>query len=149
MSEIKSWALQFPLDWKPSLEEVDRYVDNPLWLELRQYLKAAYGAEPQTEYSRCGLEPGWNLKFKKGSKSLATVYLRPGYVTAMVSVAPKDEPAAEGVLLTCTEYTRTLYQNTASSKMGRWLMIDLTSPGILEDVKALLALRVKPEKKES
>ena len=72
------------------------------------------------------------------------MYLRPGYVTAMVSVAPKDEDAAEGVLLTCTEYTRTLYRNTASSKMGRWLMIDLTSPEVLEDVKALLALRVKP-----
>ena len=96
------------------------------------------------DYSRCGLEPGWNVKFKKGSKALATVYLRPGYVTAMVSVAPKDEDAAEGVLLTCTEYTRTLYRNTASSKMGRWLMIDLTSPEVLEDLKALLALRVKP-----
>ena len=72
------------------------------------------------------------------------MYFRPGYVTAMVSIAPKDEPAAEGVLLTCTESTKALYRNTTSSKMGRWLMIDLTSPEVLEDVKALLALRVKP-----
>ena len=50
------------------------------------------------------------------------------------------------MLLACTEYTRTLYQNTASSKMGRWLMVDLTSPEILEDIKALLALRAKPAK---
>ena len=28
--------------------------------------------------------------------------------------------------------------------MGRWLMLDLTSPEVLEDVKALLAVRVKP-----
>ena len=84
------------------------------------------------------------MKFKKGSKALTTVYLRPGYVTAMISVAPKDEAAAEGVLLTCTEETRERYRNTASSKMGRWLMLDLTSLEVLEDVKALLALRVKP-----
>ena len=96
------------------------------------------------EFSRCGLEPGWNLKFKKGSKALTTVYLRPGYVTAMISVAPKDEAAAEGILLTCTEATRSLYRRTASSKMGRWLMMDLTAPEILEDAKALLALRSKP-----
>ena len=147
MSDIMMWALRYPMDREPSMEEIDRYVDGPLWPELRRYFKDAYGAEPQMGYSRCGLEPGWNVKFKKGSKSLATVYLRPGYVTAMVSVAPKDEPEAEGVLLTCTEYTRTLYQNTASSKMGRWLMIDLTSSEVLEDVKALLALRVKPAKK--
>lgn len=144
MTQKESWALQFPMDRKPSMEELDQYADNPLWLEFRQYLKDAYGAEPRMDYSRCGLEPGWNVKFKKGSKSLATVYLRPGYVTAMVSVAPKDEDAAERVLLTCTEYTKALYRNTASSKMGRWLMIDLTSPEILEDLKALLALRVKP-----
>ena len=144
MPDTKNWTQLFPMDRKPSVEELDQYADNPLWPELRQYLKDAYGAEPRMDYSRCGLEPGWNVKFKKGSKALATVYLRPGYVTAMVSVAPKDEDAAEGVLLTCTEYTRTLYRNTASSKMGRWLMIDLTSPEVLEDVKALLALRVRP-----
>ena len=144
MPDTKNWTQLFPMDRKPSVEELDQYADNPLWPELRQYLKDAYGAEPRMDYSRCGLEPGWNVKFKKGSKALATVYLRPGYVTAMVSVAPKDEDAAEGVLLTCTEYTRTLYRNTASSKMGRWLMLDLTSLEVLEDVKALLALRVKP-----
>ena len=146
MPDTKNWTQLFPMDRKPSVEELDQYADNPLWPELRRYLKDAYGAEPRLDYSRCGLEPGWNLKFKKGSKSLSTVYLRPGYVTAMISIAPKDEPEAEGVLLTCTEYTRTLYQNTASSKMGRWLMVDLTSPEILEDIKALLALRAKPAK---
>lgn len=144
MSETMTWAQLFPPDRPPSLEELDRYADNSLWPELRQYLKDAYGAEPRQEYSRCGLEPGWNVKFKKGSKALTTVYLRPGYVTAMISVAPKDEAAAEGVLLTCTEETRERYRNTASSKMGRWLMLDLTSLEVLEDVKALLALRVKP-----
>lgn len=142
--DTMKWTRLFPMDREPSVEELDQYADNPLWPELRQYLKAAYGAEPRTEYSRCGLEPGWNVKFKKGSKSLATVYFRPGYVTAMVSVSPKDEAKAEEVLLACTEYTRTLYRNTASSKMGRWLMMDLTSPEVLEDLKALLAIRAKP-----
>lgn len=143
-SDVKKWSQLFPMDQQPSMEELDRYADNPLWPELRQYLKDAYGAEPRMDYSRCGLEPGWNVKFKKGSKALITVYLRPGYVTAMVSIAPKDEAAAEGILLTCTEATRTLYQNTASSKMGRWLMLDLTSPELLEDIKALLTLRARP-----
>ncbi len=143
-SDVKKWPQLFPMDQQPSMEELDRYADNPLWPELRQYLKDTYGAEPRMDYSRCGLEPGWNVKFKKGSKALTTVYLRPGYVTAMVSIAPKDEAAVEGILLTCTEATRTLYQNTASSKMGRWLMLDLTSPELLEDIKALLTLRARP-----
>ena len=87
---------------RPTLEEIDAYAHTPLWPQLRAYLAAAYGAGPRLEYSRCGLEPGWNVKFRRGSKSLCTVYLRPGFVTAMVSVAPKDEEAAQMVLLTCT-----------------------------------------------
>ena len=86
----------------------------------------------------------WNVKFRRGSKSLCTVYLRPGFVTAMVSVAPKDEEAAQMVLLTCTAETQAVYHRSAASKMGRWLMLDITSPEMLEDVKALLAVRVKP-----
>ena len=65
-------------------------------------------------------------------------------LTAMVSVAPKDEEAAQMVLLTCTAETQAVYHRSAASKMGRWLMLDITSPEMLEDVKALLAVRVKP-----
>ena len=63
---------------RPTLEEIDAYAHTPLWPQLRAYLAAAYGAGPRLEYSRCGLEPGWNVKFRRGSKSLCTVYLRPG-----------------------------------------------------------------------
>ena len=62
----------------------------------------------------------------------------------MVSVAPKDEEAAQMALLTCTAETQAVYHRSAASKMGRWLMLDITSPEMLEDVKALLAVRVKP-----
>lgn len=141
------WMERYPPNRQPTLEDIDAYADSALWRELRQHLQGTYAAASKVEYSSCSLEPGWNVKYKKGRRALCTVYIRPGYVTCMISVAPKDEPAAEGVLLTCTEYTRTLYQNTASSKLGRWLMLDVTAPEILEDVKALLALRAKPGKR--
>ena len=85
-----TWAELYSEAARPTLEEIDAYAHTPLWPQLRAYLAAAYGAGPRLEYSRCGLEPGWNVKFRRGSKSLCTVYLRPGFVTAMVSVAPKS-----------------------------------------------------------
>lgn len=139
-----TWAELYSEAARPTLEEIDAYAHTTLWPQLRAYLAAAYGAGPQLEYSRCGLEPGWNVKFRRGSKSLCTVYLRPGFVTAMVSVAPKDEEAAQMVLLTCTAETQAVYHRSAASKMGHWLMLDITPPEMLEDVKALLAVRVKP-----
>ena len=139
-----TWAELYPETARPTLEEIDAYAHTALWQQLRAYLAAAYGAGPRLEYSRCGLEPGWNVKFRRGGKSLCTVYLRPGFVTAMVSVAPRDEEAAQAALLTCTAATQEIYHRSSASKMGRWLMLDITSPEVLEDVKSLLAVRVKP-----
>ena len=139
-----TWAELYPETVRPTLEEIDAYAHTALWQQLRAYLAAAYGAGPRLEYSRCGLEPGWNVKFRRGGKSLCTVYLRPGFVTAMVSVAPRDEEAAQAALLTCTAATQEIYHRSSASKMGRWLMLDITSPEVLEDVKSLLAVRVKP-----
>ena len=141
------WTELYPQTVPPTLEQIGDYADSPLWRELRAFLEETCGSAPQLAYSRCGLEPGWNVKYKKGSRALCTVYLRSGYVTAMVSVGPRDEAAAERALLTCTEETRALYGRTAPSKMGRWLMLDVTSPERLEDVKALLAVRMAPGKR--
>ncbi len=141
------WAERYPPSRRPTMEEIDAYADSALWQALRQYVRETYAVPPRVEYSRCGLEPGWNVKYKKGNRALCTVYLRPGYVTCMISIGAKDEAAAEAVLLACTVYTRELYQATASSRMGRWLMIDVTEAEILEDVKALLTVRARPQKK--
>ena len=37
MPDTKNWAQLFPMDRKPSVEELDQYADNPLWPELRRY----------------------------------------------------------------------------------------------------------------
>lgn len=66
----------------------------PLWMELQAYLEKELHAASRVEYSRCGMEPGWNVKFKQGGRSLCTVYMRRGYVTAMVSIGAREENAA-------------------------------------------------------
>lgn len=141
------WTERFPQALQPDLKEIDAYADSLLWKELRAFIEETYGAEPRLTYSRCALEPGWNVKYKKGSRALCTVYIRPGYVTVMLSIGAGDEDAAAVVLPACTAYTQALYQRTAASKMGRWLMIDVTAREILEDVKALLLVRAKPAKR--
>ena len=140
---MTEWVTLYPQTSEPLREEVDLYVASPLWMELRAYLEKELHAASRVEYSRWGMEPGWNVKFKQGGRSLCTVYMRRGYVTAMVSIGAREENAAQLVLLACTAYTREVYQHTAASRMGRWLMLDVTSPEVLADVKALVNLRAK------
>ncbi len=40
-----------------------------------------------------------------------------------------------------------LYRKTSFSCGGRWLMIEIKDEAVLEDVKSLISIRVRPKKK--
>lgn len=141
-----TWNVQFPQTRMPELSEINSHIDSPLWMQLCEYLEITYGVSPSTEYSRCSAAPGWNVKYKKGSKALCTLYPNKGYFTCLVSVGSKQAMEAELLLTSCTQYLYDLYWNSKPFNGGRWLMIDVTSQDIIEDVKKLIALRVKSKK---
>ena len=129
-------------DTRPTLEELAEYVGNPLFPRFCREIKDTYQCRETIEYSRCGLEPGWNVKFKKAGKSLCTIYLREGYFTAMVVVGRKEKPCVEEILPECTADLRLLYDRTREVNGQRWLMIDLEDEGNLyRDVLRLIQIR--------
>ena len=130
-----AWHELFPVGREPSMEDVADYVGNPLWDAFIRFVDEAYGAQPRIEYSRCGAAPGWNVKYKARGRALCTV-----------SVGSKEKPEAEGLLPACDPYVRALYERSADSSMGRWLMIEVTSEAILRDAEALMMLRAAPKK---
>lgn len=140
------WHELFPLDREPSLEDIDRFIANPLWDSFTGFIDEAYGVPARIEYSRCGGAPGWNVKYKKGGKSLCTVYPHGGFFICMVSVGTKEKLEAEALLPACDPYVRALYERSAEGSFGRWLMIEVTSEAILHDAEALIQLRA-PRKK--
>ena len=141
-----AWHELFPADRKPSMEDVADYVANPLWDAFIRFVDEVYGAQPRIEYSRCGAAPGWNVKYKARGRALCTVYPHDGFFICMVSVGSKEKPEAEGLLPACDPYVRALYERSADSSMGRWLMIEVTSEAILRDAEALMMLRASAKK---
>ncbi|QNL44854.1 DUF3788 domain-containing protein [Oscillibacter hominis] len=137
------WNTLYPKNAQPTLAEFSAYVDSPLWEQLHGHLKTTYGVVPKLEHSVCSGAPGWNLKYKKGGRALCTLYPAQGRFTCLVSIGGREAPEAEELLCTCTEDVRTLYEQAKPFQGGRWLMIDVTTPEILEDVMALIALRMK------
>lgn len=138
-----NWNELYPKGSEPQLSAVSSYVDSPLWEQLCCYLEDNYGVAPVVGHSICSGAPGWNLKYKKSGRALCTLYPAKGFFTCLVSIGSREAMQAELLLCTCTDYLRELYWNTKPYNGGRWLMISVTSPEILEDVKALIALRVK------
>lgn len=143
-----NWNEFYAKDNQPDLSEVSAYIGSPLWDELCRHLEDTYDISPIVEYSVCSGAPGWNIKYKKSGRALCTLYPTEGFFTCLVSVGGKEIMEAELLLATCTDYVREVYKNTKLFNGGRWLMINVTSPKVLEDVKALISLRVRKRDKK-
>ena len=144
-----TWTQKYTKAQAPLAADFDGYVTTPHWTALRTFIEETYGSVPCIEYSRCGGAPGWNMKYRKGSRAICTLYPglpEEGQFTCLVVVGPKEADRAEALLAACDPYLRELYQAAGGTGGSRWLMIAVTSEGILEDVKALLQLRVPPLK---
>lgn len=138
------WNEEYTKAVEPDLKKIGAYIASPLWDELRAYLEEAYGVLPVVEYSICSGAPGWNVKYKKSGRSLCTLYPAAGYFTCLVTIGNRECVEAELLLPCCTEYVQALYGRSGGVNGARWLMVDVTSPEILADVKALIGTRRKP-----
>lgn len=109
----------------PSMEDMSDYINNPLWETFCDHMKETYRKDPCFEFSKCSWEYGWNAKFKKGSKSLCTVYPRENYFTVMIVIGKKEKECFEEMLPTFCNAIQEIYEETEEGNGQRWLMIDL------------------------
>jgi len=142
------WDVVWPQQMKPALSDIEAWVKNPLLEELMAWMGGTYGAEPSVEFSKCSLDKGWNIKYKKGSKSLCVLYVRAGWFTAMVTLGAKQVAELEVLLPTFSPSFRKLYEKTPLFNGGKWLSVDVKEPEQLEEVRRLILMKAKPAKKE-
>ncbi|MTI55722.1 DUF3788 domain-containing protein [Geosporobacter ferrireducens] len=137
------WNILYDPNNPPTLDDISKYVGSELWENLNAFLEGGYKIQPKFSYSRCSMQPGWNVKYQKSGKSLCTLYPMEGFFIALVVIGNKESFEAELMLPSFSKYTQSLYHNTAFSAGGRWLMINVTEPAILEDVISLVQIRAK------
>lgn len=132
------------INYVPDMEEMSRFIQNPLFDELCVSLESTYKAKSKIEFSKCSWEYGWNVKMKKSGKTLCTVYPRENYFTVLVVVGAKEKGEAEQILPGMSREIQNIYYQTQEGNGQRWLMIDLEDKGdVYEDVLKLIELRVK------
>ncbi len=139
------WSILYGQGDMPTFADISEYVDSELWETLNSFLQSTYHVQPKLFYSRCSMQSGWNIKYKKSGKSLCTLYPMEGFFIALIVIGSKESHEAELMLPSYSEYIKNLYQNTAFSAGGRWLMINVTEPVILNDVISLVKIRTRPK----
>lgn len=143
------WSERYKIDQMPSMAEILNFIGEggSLWSDLLSYIEREYQIQSKLSYSKCAGQPGWNVKYQKSSKSLCTLYPMEGFFIALVVIGAKEEEEMEMALGTFTPYIQQLYRKTSFSCGGRWLMIEIKDEAVLEDVKSLMAIRVRPKRK--
>lgn len=130
------------MNYKPGIEQLHFFINNPLFTELCGHLENEYKALCKIEYSKDVWLRGWNIKFKKSGKSLCTVYPKENYFTVLVVVSNKEKEQVEKLLPQMSGEIRKIYAETKEGNGQRWLMIDLkNSDAVYSDVKQLIRIR--------
>lgn len=136
------WQDMFFQDNKPTPEQIKAFINSPLWDNLNSILSSTYSVEPKLEYSKCSMQRGWNVKYKKRGKSLCTLYPQEGSFKALVIVNESNRVEVDLFINTCCDYIKQLYNEIKFFNGSKWLMIQIDSMSALNDTLELIKFRV-------
>lgn len=128
----------------PTEYEMKQYINNTLWENFCEFMRNTYNATIKFEFSKCNWEYGWNVKFKKGSKSLCTVYPRENYFTILIVIGKREKKLFEDMFSSFSSDIQKIYKETSEGNGQKWIMIDLENKDKkYEDVKKIIEIRNK------
>lgn len=129
---------------KPDMLKISEYVNNSLWNEFGSYMLEIYNVQPIFEFSKCNWEYGWNVKFKKGNKSLCTLYPKENYFVVMIVIGKNEKESFEEILPSLSVDIQQIYSETQEGNGQKWLMIELEDNNKrYDDVKRIIDIRSK------
>lgn len=141
-----NWSEAYTAVHKPEMEEIQGFIKTSLFGELCSYLETTFAVNPSIEYSKCSLQKGWNIKYKKSSKSLCTIYPMSGYFIILLTFGAKEDDLAQTVIPTCSQRLQEIYHKTKFSGNSKWLMIDIHTATELNDLLKLIHLKILSQK---
>lgn len=109
----------------PTDFDISNYINNHTWECFTKYMCDVFNIKPCYEFSKCSCEYGWNIKFKKGSKNLCTVYPRENYFIVLIVIGSKEKVEFENYYDNFGNDIKELYRTTAEGNGQKWLMIEL------------------------
>lgn len=87
------------------------------------------------------------LKFKQGQKTVLTIYIHEDKYTFLIIFGKKEREIFELQRENFSKYICDYYDNAKTFHDGKWMFIDVTSMEHLEEVKKLIQIKKKPNRK--
>lgn len=87
------------------------------------------------------------LKFKQEKKTILTIYLREDRFSFLIIFGQKEREIFEAQAESFSDYICDHYNNSKTYHDGKWMLIDVTTMEQLEEVKKLILIKKKPNRK--
>lgn len=87
------------------------------------------------------------LKFKQGQKTILTIYTHKDKFVFLIIFGKKERECFETQKNTFSKHIRDYYDNSKTYHDGKWIYIDVTTTEQLEEVKRLIQIKKKPNRK--
>jgi hypothetical protein len=113
----------------------------PTYKEFIQFVLATYHPQEDGWRYLYGKQYGWAQRFMIKKKLLVNVYPNDGFFNAQINLP--ETAVQEALTWNLSPSTRQVMENAPLFSEGRWLWFPVRGQAELEDVKALLALRVR------
>lgn len=87
------------------------------------------------------------LKFKQGQRTILTIYLHEDKFTFLVIFGKKEREVFEAQNSSFSPYILDCYNNSKTYHDGKWMSLDVTTMEQLEEIKKLILIKKKPNRK--
>lgn len=129
-------------DRQPTASEIAEALGStaPLWDRIRRFVETSYEVEPT--FVPPSKNYGWDLKYRKGGKTLVSLTPDRGGFTALVVLGEKETEAARELDL--GHHVQGVFDGARQLRDGRWLFVHVESGRDVDDIERLLAVKRRP-----
>jgi len=132
----------------PSGQDVARWVGDSAflyWGEITRMIESSYPGIFVPEWLFAGKKHGWSLRYKKG-RSFCTLIPERGCLRILIVFGAKERDKVKDLISELSSPVVEAYNGAVTYHDGKWLLLAVDSPAVLNDIRLLLSVKRKPRK---
>ncbi len=112
------------------------------WRMLREEVEGRFGLPPETAYG--GAKYGWQIRYRKGGRTLCTLFPERHACTVLIVLGSKETARAAGLLDGLSTPVRDAFDGAGRYADGLWMWPRVQTPDDVASVVTLLGLKRRP-----
>lgn len=136
------------LDKVPTNEEISKLVGDDkfqIWLSLCDMIDSIY--EMDRIWDSGGKVWSYEYKYRRGGKTLCALYAREHCIGLMIIFGKAEREKFEADIDSFSVNIQQIYTDTKTYHDGKWMMFEPENMDNIEDLKKLLSIKRKPNRK--